>query len=79
MNARVLVCPVVGSLCSVAKQIFHGIIWVKWYTIQRVSIRAHMFRGLLYGSHRAPRELVWVIGYVIYLLMKAAATAARRM
>ena len=38
-----------------------------------ILLYTHMFRGLLYGSHRAPRELVWVIGYVIYLLMMAEA------
>ena len=38
-----------------------------------ILLYAHMFRGLLYGSHRTPRELVWIIGYVIYLLMMAEA------
>src|SRR5579872_100228 len=32
-----------------------------------IVIYCHMFRGLLYGSHKKPRELVWVIGMVIYL------------
>ncbi len=34
-------------------------------------IYLHMFRGLLYGSYRAPRELVWVFGCFLYLLMMA--------
>ncbi len=31
----------------------------------------HMFRGLLYGSYRAPRELVWLFGMAIYLALMA--------
>lgn len=34
-------------------------------------IYLHMFRGLLYGSYRKPRELVWIIGMVIYILLIA--------
>ena len=33
----------------------------------------HIFRGLFYGSYKAPRELVWMLGLVIYLLMMATA------
>ena len=33
----------------------------------------HMFRGLYYGSYKAPRELLWMIGVVILLLMMATA------
>ncbi len=29
----------------------------------------HMFRGLYYGSYKAPREVLWILGCVIYLLM----------
>jgi ubiquinol-cytochrome c reductase cytochrome b subunit len=28
-----------------------------------------MFRGLYYGSYASPRELVWCVGVIIYLLM----------
>jgi len=31
----------------------------------------HMFRGLMYGSYRKPRELVWIFGMVIYLCLMA--------
>ena len=31
----------------------------------------HMFRGLLYGSYKKPRELVWIFGMTIYLVMMA--------
>jgi ubiquinol-cytochrome c reductase cytochrome b subunit len=33
----------------------------------------HMFRGLMYGSYRQPRELVWIIGMLIYLCLMAEA------
>ncbi|MEC8089624.1 MAG: cytochrome b N-terminal domain-containing protein, partial [Pseudomonadota bacterium] len=33
----------------------------------------HMFRGLYYGSYKAPRELLWMLGVVIFLLMMATA------
>ncbi|MDB5722768.1 MAG: cytochrome b/b6, partial [Alphaproteobacteria bacterium] len=33
----------------------------------------HIFRGLYYGSYKAPRELVWMLGVVILLLMMATA------
>ena len=38
-----------------------------------VVIYLHMFRGLLYGSYRSPRELIWIVGMVIYLAMMATA------
>jgi ubiquinol-cytochrome c reductase cytochrome b subunit len=31
----------------------------------------HMFRGLLYGSYKKPRELIWVLGMAIYLVLMA--------
>lgn len=33
----------------------------------------HIFRGLYYGSYKAPREMVWLLGLVIFLLMMATA------
>ncbi len=38
-----------------------------------LAVYIHMFRGLYYGSYKAPRELLWWIGLVIFLLMMAAA------
>ncbi len=38
-----------------------------------VVIYMHMFRALLYGSYKAPRELVWIFGMTIYLLLMAEA------
>mgnify|MGYP003639386581 FL=1 len=36
-----------------------------------VAVYIHMFRGLYYGSYKAPREVLWILGVVIYLLMMA--------
>ncbi|MGX5649421.1 MULTISPECIES: cytochrome bc complex cytochrome b subunit [Hydrogenophaga] len=38
-----------------------------------VVVYLHMFRGLLYGSYRKPRELVWVFGCAIFLCLMAEA------
>ena len=38
-----------------------------------VVIYLHMFRGLIYGSYKAPRELVWLVGMGIYLALMAEA------
>ena len=38
-----------------------------------VVVYLHMFRGLIYGSHRKPRELIWLLGVSIYLCMMAEA------
>ncbi|WP_330924811.1 cytochrome b [Candidatus Sororendozoicomonas aggregata] len=38
-----------------------------------VVVYLHMFRGLIYGSYRAPRELVWIFGMAIYLVLMAEA------
>jgi ubiquinol-cytochrome c reductase cytochrome b subunit len=38
-----------------------------------IVIYLHMFRALLWGSYRKPRELLWIIGVVIYLAMMATA------
>ncbi len=38
-----------------------------------IVIYLHMFRALLWGSYRKPRELLWIIGVIIYLAMMATA------
>ena len=34
-----------------------------------LAVYVHIFRGLYYGSYKAPREMLWILGVVIYLLM----------
>ncbi|WP_315757031.1 MULTISPECIES: cytochrome c1 [unclassified Bradyrhizobium] len=36
-----------------------------------LAVYIHMFRGLYYGSYKAPREVLWILGVIIYLLMMA--------
>ncbi len=36
-----------------------------------IAVYIHMFRGLYYGSYKEPREVVWILGVVIFLLMMA--------
>ena len=36
-----------------------------------IVVYLHMFRGLLYGSYRKPRELIWIFGMLIYLCLMA--------
>lgn len=38
-----------------------------------VVVYLHMFRGLIYGSYQKPRELVWVLGMLIFLTLMAEA------
>ena len=38
-----------------------------------IVVYLHMFRALLYGSHRKPRELLWIFGVLIYLALMAEA------
>ena len=38
-----------------------------------IVVYLHMFRGLMYGSYRKPRELLWIFGMLIYLTLMAEA------
>lgn len=38
-----------------------------------IVIYLHIFRGLFYSSYKAPREMIWLLGVVIFLLMMATA------
>ena len=40
-----------------------------------IVVYLHMFRGMLYGSYRKPRELIWIFGVLIYLCLMAEAFA----
>ena len=37
------------------------------------AVYLHIFRGLYYGSYKEPRELLWLVGMVIYIVMMATA------
>jgi ubiquinol-cytochrome c reductase cytochrome b subunit len=36
-----------------------------------IAVYIHIFRGLYYGSYKAPREMLWILGVIIYALMMA--------
>lgn len=38
-----------------------------------IVVYLHMFRGLMYGSYKQPRELLWIFGMLIYLVLMAEA------
>jgi len=38
-----------------------------------IAVYVHIFRGMYYGSYKAPREILWILGVVIFLLMMATA------
>jgi ubiquinol-cytochrome c reductase cytochrome b subunit len=38
-----------------------------------LAVYVHIFRGLYYGSYKAPREVLWILGVIIYVLMIATA------
>ena len=38
-----------------------------------IVVYMHMFRGLIYGSYRKPRELIWIFGVAIFLCLMAEA------
>jgi ubiquinol-cytochrome c reductase cytochrome b subunit len=40
-----------------------------------VVVYLHMFRAMLYGSYKKPRELIWIIGMLIFLVLMAEAFA----
>ncbi|MGO9674590.1 MAG: cytochrome b [Methylocella sp.] len=37
------------------------------------ALYIHIFRGMYYGSYKAPREVLWLLGFIIYLLSMATA------
>jgi len=38
-----------------------------------VAVYVHIFRGMYFGSYKAPREILWILGVLIFLLMMATA------
>ncbi|WP_333795575.1 cytochrome b [Hyphomicrobium sp.] len=38
-----------------------------------IAVYVHIFRGLYYGSYKAPREVLWIVGVIIFLVMMATA------
>ena len=38
-----------------------------------LAVYLHMFRAMLYGSYKGPRELIWILGMIIYVALMAEA------
>ena len=38
-----------------------------------IAVYIHMFRGMYYGSYKAPREILWILGVIIFLVMMGTA------
>jgi ubiquinol-cytochrome c reductase cytochrome b subunit len=66
-----------ASVEYIRREVFGG--WIVQYmhavgaSAFFIVIYLHMFRALLYGSYKKPRELIWVLGVVIMLLIMAEA------
>jgi ubiquinol-cytochrome c reductase cytochrome b subunit len=65
------------SVQHIMRDVNYG--WVLRYVHQNgasmffIVVYIHIFRGLYYGSYKTPRELLWILGVVILLLMMATA------
>jgi len=66
-----------GSVEHIMRDVNYG--WLMRYLHMNgasmffIAVYIHMFRGMYYGSYKAPREVLWMIGVIIYLLMMATA------
>jgi ubiquinol-cytochrome c reductase cytochrome b subunit len=64
-----------ASVERIMRDVNHG--WLIRYvhangaSMMFLAVYIHMFRGLYYGSYKAPREMIWILGVVIFLLMMA--------
>ena len=77
MNYTAHVDHAFGSVERIMRDVNHG--WLIRYIHMNAAsfffivVYNHIFRGLYYGSYKAPRELLWILGVVIFLLMMATA------
>src|SRR5277367_6380654 len=66
-----------GSIDHIMRDVDYG--WLMRYLHSNgasmffLAVYIHMFRGIYYGSYKAPREVLWILGMIIYLLMMATA------
>lgn len=66
-----------NSVEKIARDVNHG--WLLRYMHSNgasfffIAVYLHIGRGLYYGSYKAPREILWMLGVVIFLLMMATA------
>ncbi len=66
-----------GSVEHIMRDVNYG--WLMRYlhangaSMFFVAVYIHIFRGMYYGSYKAPREVLWMIGVLIYVIMMATA------
>ena len=77
MNYTAHVDHAFGSVERIMRDVNHGwlirCIHMNAASFFFIVVYIHIFRGLYYGSYKAPRELLWILGVVIFLLMMATA------
>src|SRR6056300_391697 len=77
MNYTAHVDYAFDSVERIMRDVNHG--WmIRYIHINAASfffivVYIHIFRGLYYGSYKEPREILWILGVVIFLLMMATA------
>jgi len=65
------------SVERIMRDVNHG--WLIRYihmngaSMSFIVVYIHIFRGMYYGSYKSPREIVWWLGVIIYLIMMATA------
>ena len=66
-----------GSVEHIMRDVNYG--WLMRYVHANgasmffLAVYIHIFRSLYYGSYKSPREVIWIIGMIIYFLMMATA------
>ena len=66
-----------GSVENIMRNVNYG--WLLRYlhangaSMFFLAVYIHIFRGIYYGSYKAPREVLWILGVIIFLLMMATA------
>ena len=65
------------SVQLIRRDVSYGGLMQGWHAVGAsfffVAVYIHIFRGMYYGSYKAPREVLWILGVVIFLLMMATA------
>ncbi len=65
------------SVQLLRRDVSYGGLLQNWHAVGAsmffVAVYVHIFRGLYYGSYKEPREVLWILGVIIYLLMMATA------
>ncbi len=65
------------SIEHIRRNVNYGNILQKWHAVGAsfffIAVYAHIARGMYYGSYKAPREILWMLGVVIFLVMMGTA------